>query len=609
MIRKRGDAFDAKGLTNGKLAELFALKQYKYLSYYTITNDYKQIDLFSNEDDTARFKSNVQFAVINQKKSEILSATPKYDFVPLDDDAKRSIQVFKRTWDYVWKVSHTDAEFTKILQDSLMYGAGFGIEEAKDVTRCVRMPYKRNGKIEWEEEDITDYSGCKLTHIPWNDVFINGRDMEEADEAIRIRHYPRQGAFDAFRKPFFNYKEDDIPLGRYYYVAPSGHLFLDGQLVTGITKIGNPVQAKEWVSVLEYWCKSKDQYVVMMNGVWINPMDNGDVMPLPYPHKEIPIVAYTDHFVPDTVYGLGEYEISARSKYVKDESRSLIIETAKAQMGVITIDPDSDFDEALMKFGPREMVRARRDEVSFFAPSISANSLQYLEAKADEDVIIETGVDFKNQLLAPQETATRAAGRVDAARKRISSHVKYNAFTFWERLARLRIANLQTWYDNPFTIAMYGEDAGKTKTSVEPMNGGYGTFTVTPDMLKGKIKALPVIDSLYGDSSLEKKQKYIEAIQMYANFVDPTTGKPLIHPSQIIEAGRGIMDDAIDIDKLLEKREDVQTPDKILGEIDSMDQGGMPGEAGMAGTEPGFIPPEQRSGKALLLGSSPNLQG
>ena len=120
-LEKESDRFDAKALTNSKLAELFSLKQYKYLSYYSITNDYKQIDLYTNEDDTARYRSNAQFAIVSQKKADILSATPKYDVVPEDEDAKRSIEIYKRVFTHVWRTSHTDAEFSKILTDSLLY--------------------------------------------------------------------------------------------------------------------------------------------------------------------------------------------------------------------------------------------------------------------------------------------------------------------------------------------------------------------------------------------------------------------------------------------------------------------------------------------------------
>lgn len=54
-----------------------------------------------------------------------------------------------------------------------------------------------------------------------------------------------------------------------------------------------------------------------------------------------------------------------------------------------------------MELGIRKYARVEKDAFGFFAPPINANSLQYVEGKADEDIIIESGIDFRNQLLSP----------------------------------------------------------------------------------------------------------------------------------------------------------------------------------------------------------------
>lgn len=124
-------------------------------------------------------------------------------------------------------------------------------------------------------------------------------------------------------------------------------------------------------------------------------------MPNPNPSKEIPLVVYTDHPLEDDIYALGEFDISEKSSALKDTTRSLSIETVKAQGGIITIDPDSEFDDAIMQLGIRKYARVEKDAFGFFAPNINASTLQYIEEKANEDIIIETGIDFRNQLLSP----------------------------------------------------------------------------------------------------------------------------------------------------------------------------------------------------------------
>ena len=43
-------------------------------------------------------------------------------------------------------------------------------------------------------------------------------------------------------------------------------------------------------------------------------------------------------------------------------------------------------------------------------------------------------------------------------------------------------------------------------------------------------------------------------------------GAPVVDPRALIEAGRGIMDKSVDIDKLLENKPTAKSPDKVLEE-------------------------------------------
>ena len=159
----------------------------------------------------------------------------------------------------------------------------------------------------------------------------------------------------------------------------------------GNTDLGdNNVQNPDIVSVLEYWDKYADKYWVFANGTWINEQGDGEVMPNPNPSKEIPLLVYSDHYLEDDIYCLGEFDITNKSSSLKDTARSLSIETIKAQGGIITIDPDSEFDDAVMEFGIRKYARVEKDAFGFFAPNINSANLQYIEQKVDEDIIIES---------------------------------------------------------------------------------------------------------------------------------------------------------------------------------------------------------------------------
>lgn len=96
-------------------------------------------------------------------------------------------------------------------------------------------------------------------------------------------------------------------------------------------------------------------------------------------------------------------------------------------------------------------------------------------------------------------------------------------------------------------------------------------MAMKPEYFSGKFSIFPIIDSMVGNTSAENKEKWLQTSQLLMNMVNPDTGKPMYHPAKIIESGRGIIDEVIDIDKLSEKTGITQSPDDIMKELDMAD--------------------------------------
>lgn len=106
-----------------RLVLLHSLKQHRFPFYWDYRNKYKMRNINNvTEEGYANYAMNTQFAIINTKASELLANTPKYDFVALDDEAKRYRRVRELHWDYVWQVSGTDRANFHIIMDALKYG-------------------------------------------------------------------------------------------------------------------------------------------------------------------------------------------------------------------------------------------------------------------------------------------------------------------------------------------------------------------------------------------------------------------------------------------------------------------------------------------------------
>lgn len=592
-----------KQYVNERFVYLHSLKAHKYSEYWEAKEKYK----LNNEPTTSEgwyinYWMNTQVAIIQTKASEVLNSTPRYDFIALDDKSRRNKRLREYFWDYIWLVSKTDSAILAIAFDAFKYWVWFWKEVYHIEKRIIQEPKISNDWIDFDEKEVVEYEGCKLFHLPWNTVWVNGRNMEETTEAIIVTNYDRAKFFSKFKlNPMYsNISEESIPCNRHYYVNEWTSTLTIEWVATSTAEWENWVDSNNIVSVLEYYNKYRDEYIVMANGVWINPY-KGKVMPNPTISKEIPIVCYTNIFIEDDIYSIGDYKLSKKSSALKDEARSLAIEVVKAQGWIITIDPDSEFDEAVMELGIRKYARVKRDEVGFFAPNINASTLQYIEAKADEDIIVETWIDFRSQLLNPNETATKTAGRINSWKNRINLMIKYNAYTFYERLARLRMSNMEFYWEKPQIMVTkwieISED-GNTK----PLNGWYGIFTMKPEYFSWKLSLIPNIDSFTWNTTTENKQKYLETAQLLLN-IPSKDGGMLFDPMKIIEAGRGVIDEVIDIDKLSEKTPTHKKAEDILNEVDSIDNWM---QSNMSWMPQDYVPPEQRSWKAMILPSSPN---
>ena len=587
---------DASQYVLDRFKYLYSLKQHRFFKYWQFRNEYSQLEVVDNtEDGFIKYSMNTWFAIVNAKVAEIFANTPQYDFVGLDENGRKYKKMVEKLWDWIWKDSWTNKALTQIIRDSCKYGTWFGLEKYTRRKRDVRYPSVSDaGVVTFEKKTITEYEWCELIPLDWSNVFVNGTTIDTCTEAIAVTHWDKDEFFMEFpNNGFYSYNKDLIIPGKTYYTPKNSNKVT---ITTWTDRASDSSDNKNTISVMEYYNKYKDEYIIIANDVHINPFD-GWYMPIPHPHKDIPIVCYTDHQVDGDIYGRGEYDITEKSRNLKDESRSLMIETVKIQGGIITIDPSSDFDETVERIWLKQFAHVAKEDFGFFAPSVNISPLELLEKKLDEDIIIETGVDFKGQLFWPNETAERTKWRTESARKRINSNIRENAYTFYERLARLRIENIKVFYKGKNDLVPVKGYSISGDGVQDALSGEYGVMTVTKNMLDGKILLIPIVDSITWDTSKIQKQKYMEFLQLALN-IKKNDGTALFDPALLIEAGRWIIDDAVDLDKLLGGNVWVESEiNKKLKErgLPSMD---------MNEQAPGWIPPAQQSGKPILLPSA-----
>lgn len=211
--------------SNRLMQELFTMKAYRFAPVMEARADYEQqLRTINESNDDIQYHTNTGFAIVNQKHSEIMSATPRYDIIPMDDTSKQHLKAIKMDWDYEWKMSNTDDAICKAVHGACLEGVGWLFEEFLCEYREVNTPIiGEDNKITFKKEKIKYKEGCSTTVIPWENVMVNGRDMEEATQAVIFRYFTRDEFLRKFGdNPLYtNVSNEEIPRGKFYYIGAS----------------------------------------------------------------------------------------------------------------------------------------------------------------------------------------------------------------------------------------------------------------------------------------------------------------------------------------------------------------------------------------------------
>lgn len=519
------------------------------------------------------YRTNTIFSIINAKKAEILAWTQEYDFIPMDDDALKNNKLIKYIWDYEWLNSRTDKFIEQAVHSALMNGDWYLYEWTRKIIRNIKVPTENtDGTISFFEQEIVDYDGIYSEYIPWENIFHDWTDISDANEVVWIKHWDRQSFINTFwlNKNYKNVNES-LPIGKYYYIWENGNIDVKGNM-----------ESDSVVSEIRYYNKSKDEMIILANGVEIYSS------PIPYKHKELPFCQFSDYKIDGRPYSMGEYELLEWDEKFKDALRSLYIDILKAQMWFTVISPDADFDEATVEIGVRSFARVDPKDISHFTPSIWTNNILQAEEKADNDIIIKSGIDFRSQALGQQETATKVQAKAQSARKRINLMLKINGFNFFERLARLRMANLQLIYWNTRKKVSIKGGNIDGNGNFEPLSSGFWLYTTQPEHMKGKFNVIPITDSILWTATARDKASLLEFSQIVGNMMWED-GKPIINTQRLVEEISRRY--GIDYEKLTAKNTLNKSAEDILKEVDMEDNWTPVGSE----LDPNYIPPAQRS--------------
>lgn len=168
--------------------------------------------------------------------------------------------------------------------------AGYINRRIKDLTYFEPFEYE----VEFEEKELKEFRFIERV-VNLDDFLIpqvNKFGIQELNECIE--------------RNFMNYKEFKSRYGKYpnaQFVFPGARLSSDSMLAKLLDKT---LLSSENVEIIKYYNKKDDEFIVVANGVWINPIGKKkqEISPLIWNHKRLPFAyAIYDPISPNFFYG------------------------------------------------------------------------------------------------------------------------------------------------------------------------------------------------------------------------------------------------------------------------------------------------------------------
>ena len=260
-----------------------------------VTNIYKREDL---EEWQARvhqpFTRNKVLAILGK----VVDALPVAEFFGKGDEDILKVEILNTLYEYADKVDSVDEFFVYALEESLVKGTMIGYEGIETKTKKVRdvTRYKEGDDISVKENDY------KIRRL--RSYIVKLEEFYPCSVGIRdIKDMPY--CFWRQEIPYSKFLHDWSSFEKAKYVKPFDSVTQAGEVqrpfyldyITPSTQQGN-------VEIIRYYNQDTDEYVIIANGVWLNPIGNEEVSPLPFNHKRLPfwIIRY-DIFGSDFFYG------------------------------------------------------------------------------------------------------------------------------------------------------------------------------------------------------------------------------------------------------------------------------------------------------------------
>ena len=459
-----------------------------------------------------RNKIMTMLAVVAQQR-------PKNKFKGVEDSDKMKEMLIRDLYDWTMDADDGDEKALYAALDAIVDGTAVRYEGYDERVRVVRdiLPESdfTTNDIKFKEKTIID-KRLTTKEVQLQDFYpgncrVRVSQMRDMPDCV----WRKVMRFNDFKAEFNGWKETQ-------YVQPGGNLcdqtfFAD--LVSDTTRYEN----SELVEVIRYYNKEADQFIILANGVWVNPV--GDkVSPLPFNHKELPFWGFCfEPFASDFFWGKSLPDKMKDEQDAINALYNMMIDQGfiSANSIILSGSPDS-IDDPDLTPGKINYVGAdinQIKELAFSGPNASLFNLVGLLSQSLE----ESSVSKQQQgQVGGGDTATEVRQAAMAASRAFSLFLVF-MFHGYRTQGRLRAKNILQFLTSPQELTAYlGEkDEAKFEEEFKPYTIS-GVSLSSGQTGKRVIQMVGSQEELYGKlKNREQERKQLETENIEKFYITP----------------------------------------------------------------------------------------
>src|SRR3990167_2607178 len=354
---------------------------------------------------------------------------------------------------YTWSENKDNGDEMAIytMLDALIHGTAIRYEGYEDCKRVLREIEPGSGYDDIKFKKKTTVDKKILTKEARLQDFYFGsmmtRRMDEQPDCVwrklmRIKDFKKEFAgWDAAK-----------------YVLPGGDL-TDETFFSGFTSDEVRDENSDLVEVVRYYNKESDQFIILANGVWVNPLKD-ETCPLPFSHKELPFFSVVfEPLASDFPYGK-----AAPDKYLNEQDAINALLNMALDQAFVSIHPpmisasEDTLDDVDLTPGKINYVGGDIDQIKEMTVTPPQNAhfnlLSYLH-QSIQDASVDS---VQSGQTGEAGTATEVRTARDAAMRSFLLFLSFVAHGY-KRQAKLRMSNILQFLTTPTSLTkILGED-------------------------------------------------------------------------------------------------------------------------------------------------------